>query len=546
MSDANALDLGGDVDREGGSETVLDQESGADVRSETGSGVSQTAASTDSGTTSGEVSESSRSSSDGWNGDSSAGESGDETERTGVLTDDERSVRTAGTVADQQTDSSDRWTVALGIALLAIGTGVLARDATIFLSSVVALTYAAYGYATTPPSSTFDVERRLEPSAPVPGESVSVSVEVTNRGSDAVPDVRVADEPPVDLAVEGETRAISSLSPGESVALEYVVRPRRGTHVFGDVVVETRNVSGSERQVTRYEFGIDGGDDGDGTGNGEDDSDSGDEGEEANTDCLSWNDALERLPLAGQTIQHTGRVETDVGGEGLEFYSLRPFQPSDPMRRVDWKRLARTGELTTIEFREERAASVVVVVDARDDNAVVREPGELDARALSVRATEWLATTLLAENNRVGVALYGGRGDYLLPRTGRDQLARVRRLLDGEWCGSFGRPSWLAHGDRAVDRFCRHLADEKQLVFVTPLLDDDPVASARRFRAYGHEVTVVCPAVTERSDDTAALERLEADRRRSTLRSHGVRVVEWHPDESLHVAIDRGKRRWSS
>ncbi|MFC7214868.1 DUF58 domain-containing protein [Saliphagus sp. GCM10025334] len=546
MSDANALDLGGDGGHEGGSETVLDQETGADFRSETGSRVSQTAASPDSGTTSGEESELSRSSSDGENGDESAGGSGDETERTGVLTDDERSVRTAGTVADQQTDSSDRWTVALGIALLAIGTGVLARDATIFLSSVVALTYAAYGYATTPPSSTFDVERGLEPSAPVPGESVSVTVEVTNRGSDAVPDVRVADEPPVDLAVEGETRAIGSLSPGESVALEYVVRPRRGTHVFGDVVVETRNVSGSERQMTRYEFGSDGDDDSDGPGNGEDDSDSGDEEEEANAGRLSWNDALERLPLAGQTIQHTGRVETDVGGEGLEFYSLRPFQPSDPMRRVDWKRLARTGELTTIEFREERAASVVVVVDARDDNVVVREPGELDARALSVRATEWLATTLLAENNRVGVALYGGRGDYLLPRTGRDQLARVRRLLDGEWCGSFGRPSWLAHGDRAVDRFCRHLADEKQLVFVTPLLDDDPVASARRFRAYGHEVTVVCPAVAEKSDGTAALERLEADRRRSTLRSHGVRVVEWHPDESLHVAIDRGKRRWSS
>ncbi|UTF53030.1 DUF58 domain-containing protein [Natronosalvus rutilus] len=454
-------------------------------------------------------------------------------------TDGESATRTTGTVADERPISSDRWTVALGIALVAVGVGVVARDAAVFLSSVVALTYAVYGYATTPPSLQLVVKRRFEPSNPVPGESVSVTVTVANDGTDAAPDVCVADQPPTDLALDGTPRAVGSLAPGESLTFEYAVNPRRGTHVFDDVVVESRNVSGSERLRRRYEF----------EGEGEDEDE--DEGQDQDQDDgngtrLTWNDALERLPLAGQTIQHPGRVETDVGGEGLEFHSLRPFQPSDPMRRVDWKRLARTGELTTIEFREERATSVVVVVDARDASAVVRNSGELDGRSLSIRATEWLATTLLAENNRVGVALYGGRGDYLLPRTGRDQLARVRRLLDGEWCGSFGRPSWLAHGDQSIDRFCRHLADEKQVVFVTPLLDDDPVASVRRFRAYGHEVTVVCPGVADRPDLAGALERLEVDRRRSTLRSHGVRVVEWRPDESLHVAVDRSKRRWST
>ncbi|USZ72860.1 DUF58 domain-containing protein [Natronosalvus halobius] len=445
-------------------------------------------------------------------------------------------ARTTGTVADERPISSDRWMVALGIALVAIGVGVIARDAAVFLSSVVALTYAAYGYATTPPSPQLAVERRLDPSDPVPGESVSVTVTVSNHGTDAEPDIRVADQPPTNLVLDGASRTVGSLAPGESLAFEYAVHPRRGTHVFGDVVVESRNVSGSERLRTRYAF--------DSGGEVEDQDRDQDDCNGANR--LTWNDALERLPLAGQTIQHPGRVETDVGGEGLEFHSLRPFQPSDPMRRVDWKRLARTGELTTIEFREERAASVVVVVDARDASAVVRNPGELDGRSLSIRAAEWVATTLLAENNRVGVALYGGRGDYLLPRTGRDQLARVRRLLDGEWCGSFGRPSWLAHGDRAVDRFCRHLADEKQLVFVTPLLDDAPVASARRFRAYGHEVTVVCPGVADRPDLAGTLERDALERRLSTLRSHGVRVVEWRPDESLHVAVDRSKRRWST
>ncbi|MFP8956131.1 DUF58 domain-containing protein [Natrialbaceae archaeon A-CW3] len=428
-----------------------------------------------------------------------------------------RSVDRADEPLLEQAVSSDRWLVALTVALLAVGVGVLARDAAIFLSSVVALSYVGYSYATRPPEPTLTVERTLEPASPTPGDTVGVSVTVGNAGSASIPDVRVVDEPPSDLHLEGEPRVAGSIAPGESLTLEYTVSAKRGEHTFGDVTISARNASASERVVARYRLSSE----------------------------FTCDDALERMPLAGQTTQLTGRVETDVGGEGIEFYSIRPFHPTDPMRRVDWNRLARSGELTTIEFREERAASVTVVVDARASNTVVRRPGELDARSLSYHATEWLVTALLGENNRVGVALYGDRGDYLLPRSGRDQLARATRLLDGDWCGSFGRRSWLAHGDRSVDRFCRHLNDEKQLLFVTPLLDEDPVTSAQRFRAYGHEVTLVCPLVADRAGYEGVLDRADVEARCSSLRSHGVRVVEWSPDESLHVAVDRSKRRWS-
>ncbi|WP_254769107.1 DUF58 domain-containing protein [Salinilacihabitans rarus] len=411
----------------------------------------------------------------------------------------------------------DRWRVGLAVALVAVGVGVLVENAAIFLSSVVGLTYAAYGHATGPPPTALSAERAVDPTGPAPGERVDVRLTVTNDGDVPVPDVRVADAPPADLAVEGTPRAAASLAPGESVTVEYAVRARRGEYDFGDATAVVRNVSGSERETERFPL----------------------------ADRVECDDLVERLPLAGETIQHAGRVETDAGGEGIEFHSIRAFQPSDPMSRVDWNRLARTGELTTIEFREERAAAVAVVVDRREATAVVRRPGELDARELTRHAAERLATALLDENNRVGVALYGGRGDYLLPRSGRDQTARVERLLAGEWCGSFGREGWLADAHRSVDRFCRHLADEKQLVFVTPLLDDDPADSARRFRAYGHEVTVVSPAVADDDGAGGTVERLDRARRISSLRDRGVRVVEWAPDEPLHAAVDRGTRRWS-
>ncbi|WP_255193900.1 DUF58 domain-containing protein [Natronobeatus ordinarius] len=414
--------------------------------------------------------------------------------------------------------ATGRWQVGLAVALVAVGVGVLAGNTAIFLSSLVGLMYAGYGHVTRPPAVDLSVERVLEPALPSPGDDVDVVVLVTNEGDEPLPDVRVADEPPAELAVVAdEPRGAVSLGPGETASVAYTVRARRGEHAFGDVTVVARNVSGSETGRERFSV----------------------------ADEIEPAEGLEGVPLAGQTIQYSGRVESETGGEGVEFYSVRSYQPTDSKNRVDWNRLAKTGELTTVEFREERAATVVVVVDVRHVNAVVRDPAEADGVELSKHAGRRLVAALLRENNRVGVALYGRPGHYLLPRTGRDHAARADRLLEGEWCDSFVREGWLAAGDGHVGRFCRQLGDEKQLVVVSPLLDDEPVRSIRRFRAYGHEVTLLCPTVADADSPGSTVERIATERRLSTLRAAGVRVLEWAPDEPLQVAAERGSHGWS-
>jgi len=61
------------------------------------------------------------------------------------------------------------------------------------------------------------------------------------------------------------------------------------------------------------------------------------------------------LPLRGLTTKYHGRVPTDVGGAGVEFHATREYRRGDPVKRIDWNRRARTGELATLELREERA-----------------------------------------------------------------------------------------------------------------------------------------------------------------------------------------------
>lgn len=414
--------------------------------------------------------------------------------------------------------ATGRWRIGLAVALVTIGLGLLAESLPIFAASLVGLTYAAAGRLTPPPSPELDVERTLAPETPVPGSAPTVTVSVTNRGPRALPVVRIVDEPPDGVEPIDDPGMACSVRSGETASLRYRIRAKRGTHEFGDVRVLVSNAVDGERRLATYDVET----------------------------TASYEETVADVSVVGQTSQHAGRIGSSDGGSGVEFHAIRAYQPTDPINRVDWNRLARTGELATIDFRQERAVRVVCVVDDRRRRyARVRRSGEADALSLSRTAAGAIAAALLADNNHVGVACFGGRGHYLHPGTGRVQAARIERVLDGDWDASFGRSGWLGRGLADVDRCCQDLADEKHLVLVSPLLDDEPVDAARRFAAYGHDVTVVAPAVTPETPG-GRVEAIDRDCRLSTLRTDGIHVVDWSPDEPLHVAMDRATRRWSA
>jgi uncharacterized protein (DUF58 family) len=50
-------------------------------------------------------------------------------------------------------------------------------------------------------------------------------------------------------------------------------------------------------------------------------------------------------------------------GGGIEFEELRPYAPGDDVRSIDWNATARSGEPWVKRFREERAHTVLVLLD---------------------------------------------------------------------------------------------------------------------------------------------------------------------------------------
>lgn len=61
----------------------------------------------------------------------------------------------------------------------------------------------------------------------------------------------------------------------------------------------------------------------------------------------------------------TGELESGTRGEGRDFYRIRPYEPQDSARHVDWKSTAHTGGLQVREFTRDQDRAVEIFFDRR-------------------------------------------------------------------------------------------------------------------------------------------------------------------------------------
>ena len=415
---------------------------------------------------------------------------------------------------------TNRWEGVVALALVPVGLGVLFEAPPMVLIGVMGVGFAAYARADTAPTVNVSVERELSETDPDPDDEVTVTVRLTNEGG-VLPDLRVIDGVPAALAAEDPARLGTALRPGKTASFSYTVTAVRGEHEWGPVKLLARNPSGSQETDTVVEC-------------------------ETTMRCHPSLDATSSLPLRGLTAPYSGRVATDVGGSGLEFHATREYRHGDPVRRIDWSRLARTGELSTLEFREERAATVVLLIDSRQK--AYRAPAEEEANAVerSVDAAAEAFSALTDAGDRVGLAAFGPGECWVSPDSGSQHRAEIRRtftthpaLAPTPSDERFLPTTWLA-------RFRRRLSADAQVIFFSPIIDDYAVSVARRLDAYDHPVTVISPDPTAVDSPGHQLARVERANRLSRLRKAGIRVVDWPDGEPLAGELARSARRWSA
>jgi len=243
------------------------------------------------------------------------------------------------------------------------------------------------------------------------------------------------------------------------------------------------------------------------------------------------------------TTKYHGRVPTDVGGAGVEFHATREYRRGDPVKRIDWNRRARTGELATLELREERAATVVLLIDAREAYGVRRERarrrhrrGRRASRPPDRRSPP-RSTAGTGSGSRRWVRATAGSRREPARRTapGRETLATDPALAPDAGRGVLPVAVVPAVPPAASGRRAGAL--------FTPLLDDS-ASLARRIDAHGHLVTVLSPDVTAGDTPERGWSRSSAANGSANCAGRGSARPSGETGPSP-VAVARATGRWS-
>ncbi len=122
----------------------------------------------------------------------------------------------------------------------------------------------------------------------------------------------------------------------------------------------------------------------------------------------------------------SGAYRSTFRGTGIEFEEVRPYQPGDEVRSIDWNRTARSGAAFVKTYVEERELTLNLLVDTSRSM-------DFGSRAHTKRETAASLCALLAfvavhQQDQIGLTLFGDRaGLHLPPRKGMSHVARVVR-----------------------------------------------------------------------------------------------------------------------
>ena len=170
-------------------------------------------------------------------------------------------------------------------------------------------------------------------------------------------------------------------------------------------------------------------------------------------------------------------------GLGMEFAEVRPYQPGDDVRTIDWNVTARMGVPFIKKYVEERDLTIFLVVDV--SGSLSFGSRAILKRELAAEIAALLAFAAVRNQDRVGAALVSDRMELFLPpqRRRTHVLRLVREVLD--------RPS---HGgtdlQKGLDSVLSTLKRRSVLFVISDFLGS-PCSRALKAAAARHDLILV-------------------------------------------------------
>jgi uncharacterized protein (DUF58 family) len=163
-----------------------------------------------------------------------------------------------------------------------------------------------------------------------------------------------------------------------------------------------------------------------------------------------------------------GQYKSVFRGRGMEFDEVRPYQPGDDIRTIDWNVTARTGDCFIKRFCEERELTVLFLVDISASGIFgTTRQAKLD---VAVEIAALLMFSALKNNDKVGLITFCDDViDFHPARKGKSHVLRlIRNLVDV-------RPiSRETHLERPLE-FLNRVQKRRAVVFlISDFLDELP------------------------------------------------------------------------
>ncbi|GAB5489962.1 MAG: DUF58 domain-containing protein [Phototrophicaceae bacterium] len=136
---------------------------------------------------------------------------------------------------------------------------------------------------------------------------------------------------------------------------------------------------------------------------------------------------IRQIELKSRRLVHntfSGAYHSVYKGRGLSFASVRPYQPGDDIRSIDWKVTARTGETHIKQHIEERELTLMIVIDG--SASVLFGTQDKRKRDFAAELGAVLAYAANNNNDKAGLLIFSDHIEhYIPPKKGRNHLLRI-------------------------------------------------------------------------------------------------------------------------
>lgn len=188
--------------------------------------------------------------------------------------------------------------------------------------------------------------------------------------------------------------------------------------------------------------------------------------------------AIRRL---ADTLSH-GTDRSRFLGSGLEYVQSRPYVPGDPVRAIDWRVTARTGEVHIKEYEAPKRMPAWILLDT--SGSMTLSSTRRSKYEVAAQLAGGLAFACLDRVSPVGLLGTGERDLRVNPSLSKDEvmqwLVKLRTYRDGE-------RTTLA---RRVTELNARLSN-RALVFVLSDLHEPEALDALKLMAQVHDVVVL-------------------------------------------------------